>query len=114
MDHTVADWLRGLGVKGVLVSMAEKGLITERRCMMERCYSPKGPEHFDPQPHPPRRWSPSRDHHPMLKKDGGHRTSDNIRLAHILCNNLDYAWHNLPEEKRAAAEARWRNRYSKG
>jgi hypothetical protein len=81
--------------------------------MIERCYCPDGRASFDPQVHPPGPWAPSHDHYPQLKKDGGHRTPENSRLGHILCNNLDYAWCNLPVEKQDAAEARWRRKYSK-
>jgi hypothetical protein len=31
-------------------------------------------------------------HYPRLKMHGGHLTSDNVRLAHRLCNRRDYEW----------------------
>ena len=29
---------------------------------------------------------------PILKSDGGHLRSENVRLAHIYCNKRDYEW----------------------
>ena len=36
-------------------------------------------------------WMPTNDHHPVLKCDGGRETVDNSRLAHRLCNRVDYS-----------------------
>jgi hypothetical protein len=33
---------------------------------------------------------PSSDHHPILKSAGGKLRPENVRLAHIWCNNRDY------------------------
>ena len=59
-------------------------------------YCPKGRDHFDPWPDPryapERKWSPSADHYPTLKKDGGKLKPWNVRLAHVHCNNMDFGW----------------------
>jgi len=34
---------------------------------------------------------PTADHFPRLRKDGGHLDVDNVRLAHRLCNRVDYS-----------------------
>jgi hypothetical protein len=36
-------------------------------------------------------WTPTHEHFPIPKRDGGHRTVDNSILAHRLCNRLDYS-----------------------
>jgi hypothetical protein len=36
-------------------------------------------------------WMPTNDHYPTLKCDGGRETVDNSRLAHRLCNRVDYS-----------------------
>ena len=112
--RSIADQLRALREHGVLVTMAESGLITELRCALDRedrCFCPLGPTHFDKKTHPPTNWAPSMDHYPKFKRDGGHRLPDNARLAHIRCNDLDFKWNELPEERRSAAVERWRKRY---
>ena len=92
MGNTVADRLRELGVRGVLVQMAQRGQIVEVRCEMPTCYCPSGRAHFDPKSHPPDLWDPSADHYPRLRSDGGHLVPWNVRLAHVLCNREDYTW----------------------
>jgi hypothetical protein len=92
LGDTVADHLRELGVRGVLVQMAERRQIIELRCEMPKCYSHKGRAHFDPKSHPPGPWQPSPDHYPRLKSDGGHLDPWNVRLSHVLCNREDYGW----------------------
>ena len=37
-DSSVADQLRALGVKGVLVQMAERGQLLDLKCEMPQCY----------------------------------------------------------------------------
>lgn len=37
-------------------------------------------------------WAPNADHYPTLKMDGGHLDPWNVRLAHVRCNNVDFAW----------------------
>jgi hypothetical protein len=91
-DSSVADQLRALGVKGVLVQMAERGQLLELRCEMPQCYHHKGRGAFDPVGTRPNKWVPSPDHYPVLKSAGGHLVAENVRLSHIWCNNLDYGW----------------------
>jgi len=98
MFEPLADRLRALGVRGVLVQMAERGQILELKCEMPNCYCPDGEEHFDPWPEPRQApghdWCPNADHYPKLKMDGGQLKPWNVRLAHVYCNNLDYGWRS--------------------
>lgn len=90
--RTVAAALRELGVKGVLVQAAEQGYITQLACKMPRCFCPEelgGAEYFEPVGLSD--WSPTHEHFPLPKKDGGHRAVDNAILAHRLCNRIDYS-----------------------
>src|SRR2546429_7750207 len=89
---SVADQLRALKTRGVLVQMAERGQLLELRCEMPMCYCHKGREYFDPRSHPLTAWAPSPDHYPRLKADGGHLVPWNVPLAHVLCNREDYGW----------------------
>ncbi len=97
---TIAERLGALGVRGVLVQMARNGQILDLKCEMPTCYrereDPNGRTLFDPWPEqrsaPEHRWSPNADHYPTLKMDGGQLKPWNVRLAHVLCNNLDYGW----------------------
>src|SRR3954447_12063113 len=91
-ESSVADQLRELGVKGVLVRMAERGQLLELKCEMPQCYHPKGRGAFDPVTTPRSKWAPSPDHYPILKSAGGHLVPENVRLSHVWCNNLDYGW----------------------
>jgi hypothetical protein len=92
LGKTVADELRRLGTKGVLVRMAERGQLIELRCEMPKCYCPKGRGHFDPKSDSREAWAPSADHYPRLKADGGHLVPWNVRLSHRRCNQRDYSW----------------------
>lgn len=75
-DSSVADELRRLGVKGVLVQMAERGQLLDLKCEMPQCYHHKGRAAFDPVAETRSKWAPSPDHYPTLKSAGGHaRTS---------------------------------------
>jgi hypothetical protein len=89
---TVVARLRELGVRGVLVRMAERQQIIELRCEMPSCYCPHGRAHFDLKSHPPGPWDPSADHYPRLKSDGGRLDPWNVRLSHVRCNQEDYVW----------------------
>src|SRR4051794_39460508 len=91
-DSSVADELRELGVKGVLVRMAERGQLLELKCEMPQCYHHKGRGAFDPVTTPRSKWAPSPDHYPILKSAGGHLVPENVRLSHVWCNNRDYGW----------------------
>lgn len=94
MEETIADQLRALGVRrGVLVRMAQSGQIIELRCEMPKCYCHKGRSYFEPRTHPQRSvWAPSADHYPQLQADSGKLVPWNVRLAHVLCNQEDFAW----------------------
>jgi hypothetical protein len=59
---------------------------------MPECHCPEelgGASYFEPVGDSP--WSPTHEHYPVYKKDGGHRTVDNSILAHRLCNRLDHS-----------------------
>lgn len=89
-DPSVADELRRLGVKGVLVRMAESGQLLALKCEMPQCYHHKGRGAFDPLTTTRTKWAPSRDHYPILRSAGGHLRPENVRLAHVECNQRDY------------------------
>jgi hypothetical protein len=88
-DRSVAEQLRELGVKGVLVQMAERGQLLALKCEMPQCYHHKGRGAFDPVTTPRTNWAPSPDHYPILKSAGGHLVPENVRLSHRRCNNWD-------------------------
>ena len=90
----VAERLRSLGVKGILIKAAELGYITELRCGMPECWCPDelgGASYFEPVGSKLSDWSPTHEHFPIPKRDGGRRTVDNSVLAHRLCNRRDYS-----------------------
>jgi hypothetical protein len=92
--RTAAIKLRALGVKGILLTAADKGYITQVSCKMPECYCPEelgGACYFEPVSKSLPDWMPTADHFPALKKDGGRLTVDNVRLAHRLCNRIDYS-----------------------
>jgi hypothetical protein len=91
-DSSVADQLRELGVKGVLVKMAERGQLLDLKCEMPQCYHHKGRGEFDPVGTPGNKWTPSRDHYPIVKSAGGKLVPENVRLSHTWCYNRDYGW----------------------
>jgi hypothetical protein len=92
--RAVAARLRALGVKGILIKAAEQGYITELACKMPECRCPEelgGAGYFEPVTGGVSDWSPTVEHFPLSKKDGGHRKVDNAILAHRLCNRIDYS-----------------------
>ena len=92
--RAAAEKLRALGVRGVLLQAAEQGRITQVVCKMPECYCPEelgGACYFEPRGTPLTDWMPTADHFPILKTKGGHLTVDNVRLAHRLCNRIDYS-----------------------
>ena len=89
-DRSVADELRRLRVKGVLLQMAERGQLLAVKCEMPRCYHHKGRGAFDPVTTTRTKWAPSPDHYPTLKSAGGHLVPENVRLSHTECNQRDY------------------------
>jgi hypothetical protein len=108
----VAKQLKAWGVKGILIKAAELGYITEAACRMPTCYCPEelgGARYFVPGRSD---WSPTHEHYPIPKRDGGKRTVDNSILAHRLCNRIDYSQavgrshkRDLKRIERARAEA---------
>ena len=94
MDNRVADELKCLGVTGILLSAAQAGIVKKLDCGMPTCHCPDelgGRLFFEPVVSPPRDWMPTHDHFPKLKSAGGHRVLENSRLAHRLCNRVDYS-----------------------
>jgi hypothetical protein len=91
--RAVAASLEALGVKGILITAAEQGYITQLEFKMPTCFCPEelggagyfvhSDEYSD--------WNPTHEHFPLRKKDGGHRTVDNAILAHRLCNRIDHS-----------------------
>jgi hypothetical protein len=89
----VAKELRRLGVRGILITAAELGYITELKCGMPECFCPEelgGASHFVSRTEYSD-WNPTHEHSPIAKRDGGQRTVDNSILAHRLCNRIDYS-----------------------
>lgn len=90
----VAAQLRALGVKGILIPAAEQGYVGEFACALPECFCPAelgGRSYFEPSGTPLTHWMATIDHFPILKEDGGHKTVDNVRLGHRLCNRVDYS-----------------------
>lgn len=92
VGNASVERLRELGVRGVLLQMAQRGQIVDIRCEMPKCYCHKGRSFFEPRATPLSNWAPSPDHYPKLKADGGHLDPWNVRLSHVLCNREDYGW----------------------
>src|SRR6266508_6353674 len=81
--RAAAAKLKALGVKGILIKAAEQGYITQVACKMPECFCPEergGACHFETVT-AGSDWSPTHEHFPLAKKDGGHRTVDNAILA---------------------------------
>jgi hypothetical protein len=60
---------------------------------MPRCYCPEelgGATHFEPVT-AKTDWTPTLEHFPTPKRDGGRKAVDNAILAHRLCNRIDYS-----------------------
>jgi hypothetical protein len=86
--------LKNLRAKRILIRTAELGYITEVACAMRECFCPEewgGRGHFDPCSVELSDWSPTHEHFPVPKRDGGRATPDNTILAHRLCNRIDYS-----------------------
>ena len=86
--------LKSLGVKGILIKAAELGYITQVTCRMLECFCPEelgGACYFEPVTEELTDWSPTHEHFPRSKREGGHRSLDNAVLAHRLCNRIDYS-----------------------
>ena len=60
---------------------------------MPECFCPEelgGARYFEPV-NGLSDWSPTHEHFPIPKREGGHRAVDNAILAHRLCNRIDYS-----------------------
>ena len=91
--RAAAAKLKALGVKGILIKAAEQGYITQLVCKMPKCFCPEelgGACYFEPV-NEKSDWSPTHEHFPIPKREGGHRDVDNAILAHRLCNRIDYS-----------------------
>lgn len=119
MANTVADQLRGFKARRELIRAAERGYITELRCLMPVCFYPDAnPAGYYPARNPEWKgrgcfehndgrspWGASADHYPQLACQGGRLTPENTRLAHKYCNSEDY-WRNpIHAEERARRAA---------
>lgn len=107
VTYTVSYRLQSLGIDGVLVDMAESGLITELRCQMSTCYCLGGRGYFDPTSSKPNDWVPNPDHYPLSKANGGHLVPENVRLAHTLCNRLASPEHESKHPEAHDRLAKW-------
>ena len=90
----MAKTLRGWGVKGILITAAELGYITEVKCGMPQCFCPEelgGASYFVPLTDGYSDWNPTHEHFPTPKRDGGQRTVENSVLAHRLCNRIHFS-----------------------
>ena len=66
---------------------------TQVVCRMPECFCPEelgGACYFEPAEQNTD-WSPTHEHFPRPKRQGGHRAVDNAVLAHRLCNRIDYS-----------------------
>ena len=108
MAETAVEKLEALGVgRGILWQLARDGQIVDVRCEMPQCYCSRGRSHFEPRPEA-YDWEPTANHYPRRRMDGGRLTSENVRLAHRLCNRRDYQWRvkiNAMLGKRMSQEA---------
>ena len=89
----MAKELRRYGVKGILITAAERGYIRELKCGMPKCFCPEelgGAWHFESLTKYSD-WNPTHEHSPRAKRDGGQRTLVNSVLAHRLCNRIDHS-----------------------
>jgi hypothetical protein len=80
-------------VRGILITAAEQGYITELHCQMPTCHCPEelgGKGHFVKVPEALPEWMPTVDHI-QPKSEKGKLTFGNVRLAHRLCNRVHYA-----------------------
>src|SRR6266511_5361820 len=92
--ESVAEQLKSLNARRILIRAAEQGKITKLQCAMEECLCPRelgGRSYFEPATHDLSDWMPTNDHYPTLACEGGRETVDNSRLAHRLCNRVDYS-----------------------
>jgi hypothetical protein len=92
--RAAADKLKALGVRGILIKAAELGYITQVACKMPDCFCPEelgGACYFEPVSPELSDWMPTHEHFPLSKRNGGKVAVDNAKLAHRLCNRIDYS-----------------------
>ena len=87
-------------VRGILITAAETGCITELRCAMPYCFASDSGR-FDPLDRPLGPWMPTHEHFPLAKRDKGKREVTNAVLAHRRCNNVGYKIEELREHLEA-------------
>lgn len=88
----VAKALRKRGMNGILPLMADRDQLVELLCEMPECYCPKGRGYFEKKSSPMKDWAPNLDHSPIPNWKGGKKEVDNVRLAHVRCNNIHDGW----------------------
>ncbi len=107
--RAVAAELKARGVKKrELIRAAEQGYITELACKMPKCFCPEelgGAAYFAQVTNDwsdwRSDWTPTLEHFPVYKKDGGTAAVENAILAHRLCNRID---HSLREGRSHARD----------
>jgi hypothetical protein len=123
--RAAAAKLKALGVKGILITAAEQGYITQLACKMPECFCPEelgGACYFEPVTNEwsdwRSDWMPTLEHFPVSKKEGGKAAVDNAILAHRLCNRLDHLLRvgrshgrDLERIRKARAEGIRRNNF---
>ena len=90
--------MKALGVKGILITAAEQGYITQLACKMPECFCPEelgGACHFDPVNAELSDWMPTLEHFPISKREGGKKAVENATLAPPLQS------HRLLDKRRA-------------
>lgn len=107
VTNPIAKELRKKGLKKnhILVKMAEAGQLIAMKCEMPQCYHHEGRGEFDPVGSEIKDWVPSPDHYPILKSKRGKLTADNVRLSHVRCNQLDFAWRQRTGNMLAAGSS---------
>lgn len=96
--RVVAEELKKLGASRPVIRAAEQGYITELKCKMPQCFCPEelgGSSHFEAFTGDWKDWrtdwTPTHEHFPIPKRDGGGAGPENTVLAHRLCNRLDHS-----------------------
>jgi len=91
----IREQLEHLNASRFLIRAAEWRKLTVLECEMPECLCPVelgGSTYFEPARRGHRSdWAPTNDHHPVLRCDGGRKSVDNSRVAHRLCNRVDYS-----------------------
>lgn len=90
----VAQRLKDLGAKPVFMRMARAGQLLDVQCEMPKCFCPRGEHYFDNRDARSPEWKLSVDHYPTLATNGGRLEPWNVRIGHVLCNNVDYGWRS--------------------